>query len=66
LAINNFIAYEPPSDGWSGGHLKFNQSAQGVFLLVVQRDGSVANVKMIKSLGYDELNLRAVNWLRKW
>lgn len=44
MGVNNFVAYQPPSDGWAGGpNLGFQR--QGVFLLVVQRDGSVANVK---------------------
>ena len=65
IAINNFVAYQPPADGWTGGQ-NLGPYHAGAFLMVVQRDGSVANVKMIESLGHNELNIRAIKWLKKW
>jgi len=67
MAIHNYVAYKPAAEGWTGGHtMEHDNSQVGVFLLEVNRDGTVAMVKMIKSTGYEELNLRAINWFKKW
>ena len=38
----------------------------GVFLLEVRPDGTVGMVKMVKSMGHNELNLHAIKWLKQW
>lgn len=65
LAVNNYVAYQPPDDGFSRG-LDFGMRRLGMFLLSVQPDGAVANVTSLKSLGYEELDVRAAKWLKKW
>ena len=66
LAINNYIAYKPADDGWSGGATLERAYSEGVFLLEVRPDGTVAEVKMVKSMGYNELNLHAIRWFKQW
>ena len=67
LAVENYIEFWPPSDGWSGGNGSWEKdSLDGVFLLEVLPNGTVSEVKMIKSLGYNDLNLRAIKWFKKW
>jgi TonB family protein len=38
----------------------------GVFLLSVRPDGTVSNVEMLHSVGYDRLDKRAAQWAREW
>jgi TonB family protein len=66
MAINNYIAYRPPDDGWSGGATLERAYSNGVFLLQVRPDGTVSEVKMAKSMGYTELNLHAIRWFKQW
>lgn len=66
MAINNYIAYRPPDDGWSGGATLERAYSDGVFLLQVRPDGTVAEVKVAKSMGYNELNLHAIRWFKRW
>ena len=66
MAVNNYVAYRPPADGWKGGPSLEGDYHDGVFVAEVQRDGSVSQVKMVKSLGDRKLNLHAVDWLKKW
>ncbi len=66
MAINNYIAYKPHNDGWIGGATLERSYSEGVFLLEVRPDGTVAEVKMVKSMGYTELNLRAIRWFKQW
>lgn len=66
MAINNYIAYQPPRDGWSGGATLEQTYHDGVFLLEVRPDGSVGTVKVVKSMGYNELNLHAIRWFGRW
>lgn len=64
LAVHNFVADEPPPDAFNRG-IDFG-SRTGMFVVSVLPDGTVAKVTALKSLGYDELDVRAVKWLRKW
>lgn len=65
VAVANFVAYEPPAEGWVRG-LDYGKTRGAMFLLTVQRDGTVADVKPISTLGYEELNARAMKWLKRW
>ena len=56
--------YQPPRQEFSRG-LDFGRMRSGTFLLSVPPDGTVAAVKMLKTLGYEELDWRAVSWLKK-
>lgn len=66
MAINNYVAYQPPDDGWKGGATLERAYNDGVFLLQVRPDGTVGEVKVVKSMGYNELNLHAIKWFKKW
>jgi TonB family protein len=66
MAINNYIAYQPPNDGWLGSATLERAYNEGVFLLQVRPDGTVTEVKMVKSMGYNELNLHAIRWFKQW
>jgi TonB family protein len=66
MAINNYIEFKPADDGWSGAGTFEHEYHDGVFLLEVQRDGTVGMVKMVKSMREHELDLRAIKWLKKW
>jgi len=66
IAITNFVSYQPPNDGWKGGPSLEGDYHDGVFVMEVQRDGNVSQVKMVKSLGDRKLNLHAIDWLKKW
>jgi TonB family protein len=65
MAFNNYVVYEPPADGWSTT-LTYEQFRPSMFVLSVNPDGTVADVKPIQGLGYADLNARAVKWLKKW
>jgi len=66
LAVKDYVAYRPRGDGWSGSPTMENTYHDGVFLLEVRPDGTVSEVKMIKSMGYAELNLHAIRWFKQW
>jgi TonB family protein len=66
MAFNNYVAYQPPADGWSGGGILEQPYHDGVFLLEVRSDGTVGAVKVVKSLGYSELNMHAIRWCKRW
>ncbi len=66
MAINNYIAYQPPDDGWMGGATLERDYSNGVFLLEVRPDGTVSEVKVVKSMGYNELNVHAIRWFKQW
>ena len=65
MAFNNYVDYKPPRDEWMGG-VPFESARQSMFVLSVQRDGTVSEVKPLRGLGYPELDARAVKWLKKW
>lgn len=66
MAVSNFVSYQPPNDGWKGGPSLEGDYHEGVFVIEVQRDGNVSQVKMVKSLGDRKLDLHAIDWLKKW
>lgn len=66
MAINNYIAYRPSDDGWMGGATLERAYSEGVFVLQVRPDGTVSEVKMVKSMGYNELNVHAIRWFKQW
>jgi TonB family protein len=66
MAINNYVAYQPPYDGWSGGPTLDQSYHAGVYLLEVRPDGNVGTVKVVKSMGYSELDLHAIRWFKRW
>lgn len=64
-AVGNYVAYEPPNDEWSTS-LQYRKYSGAMFLLIVARDGTVSEVRPIGSLGYSELNERAIRWFKRW
>jgi TonB family protein len=64
-AVGSYVAYQPPREDINRG-LNFGMIRSGLFALSVQPDGTVANVKALRSLGYEELDARATKWLKKW
>jgi TonB family protein len=66
IAVNNFIDYQPPADGWAGGPTFEPRKNPGVFVLSVAPDGTVLSVTLRKSTGYPELDARAEKWMKKW
>ena len=66
VALANYIAHEPRSDrGYSRATENF-LSATGVFKLGVRRDGTVAAVVPVKSLGNKDRDKYAADWLNEW
>jgi hypothetical protein len=65
MAFNNYVVYRPPTDAWMGG-VPFESTRQSMFVLSVQRDGTVSEVKPLRGLGYPELDARAAKWLKRW
>jgi hypothetical protein len=63
LAVANYITYEPPIQ-IVNRNIDFGNHS-GLFLLSLQPDGSVADVRPIKSLGVKELDERAATRLMK-
>jgi TonB family protein len=66
IAVSNVVSYQPPDDGWKGGPSLEGDYHEGVFVIEVQRDGNVSQVKMVKSLGDRKLDLHAIDWLKEW
>lgn len=65
IAVNNFIAYQPPAEAFVRG-LDLGPNKARMFRLSVLSDGTVASATPYVSFGYEELNARAVKWLKKW
>jgi hypothetical protein len=65
LAVNNFVAYEPPAHGFKRG-LDFGDTKVRMFRLSVRPDGTVASATPFVSFGYEELDARAAKWLMQW
>jgi hypothetical protein len=61
--VANFITYEPPAE-LVNRNIGFGKRS-GLFLLSMRPDGSVENVRPIKSLGVTELDERASRRLRQ-
>lgn len=64
-AVGNYVAYEPPTDEWSTS-LEYRRHNGAMFVLTVQRDGTVSDVRPLASLGYSELDARAIRWFKRW
>ena len=65
-AVLKLVAYEPPSDEWSGGATLARRNNAGLFVLSVAPDGTVTNVALRQSCGYPELDARGEKWMKKW
>ncbi len=65
-AVVKLVAYEPPSDEWSGGATLARKNNAGLFVLSVAPDGTVSSVAVRQSSGYPELDARAEKWMKKW
>jgi len=57
--------YEPAPDAWVTG-ITYELKHASMFLLSVRPDGTVADVKPLRGLGYPELDARAMKCLKKW
>lgn len=64
-AVGNYVAYEPPRDEWST-NLQYRRYNGAMFLLIVQRDGTVSDVRPLGTLGYSELDQHAIRWFKRW
>lgn len=65
LAVNNFVAYEPPAEQFIRG-IDFGSNKMRMFRLSVRPDGTVESATPYVSFGYEELDARAIKWLKKW
>jgi len=65
IPVNNYVVYEPPSDAWITG-ITYELKYISMFVLSVRPDGTVAEAKPVRGLGYPELDARASKWLKKW
>lgn len=65
MAFNDYVVYEPPADGWSTT-LTYQRLRPSMFVLSVNRDGTVTDAKPIQGLGYADLDARAVKYLKRW
>ena len=64
-AVGSYVVYKPPREEFNRG-LNFGKMRSGLFLLSIAPDGTVPGVKVLRSLGYEELDARTVKWLKKW
>jgi TonB family protein len=64
-AVGNYVTYEPPQDEWATT-LQYRRYSGAMFLLIVQRDGTVSEVRPLASLGYSELDERAIRYFKRW
>jgi TonB family protein len=64
-AIDSYVVSKPPPDDINR-NINFGMYRSGLFLLSVAPDGTVPDVKVLRTLGYEELDVRAVKWLKKW
>lgn len=65
IAVSNYVVYEPPTDAWITG-ITYELKYASMFVLSVRPDGTVAEAKPVRGLGYPELDARASKWLKKW
>ena len=65
MAFNNYVVSTPPDEAWSTG-ITYEKLRASMFVLTIQRDGTVADVKAVQGTGYRELDERAVRWFKKW
>ena len=65
MAVNNYVVAKPPDEAWVTG-ITYERLRASMFVLTIQRDGTVADVKAVQGLGYQELTERALRWFKKW
>jgi TonB family protein len=65
MAFNNYVVYKPRDEAWSTG-TTYQSLRPSMFILTVQPDGTVADVKAVRGVGYRELDERAAKWFKKW
>lgn len=65
IAVNNFVAYEPPALPINRG-LDLGPTKLRMFRLSVRPDGTVASATPYVSFGHEDLDSRATKWLMKW
>jgi TonB family protein len=65
MAFNNYVVSKPPDEGWTTG-ITYEKLRASMFVLTIQRDGTVADAKAVQGTGYRELDERAVRWFKKW
>jgi hypothetical protein len=64
--LANYVVSEPPGDAWSYSAAYEGNRRGAMFLLKIQPDGTVGEVKAIGTLGYSDLNERAIRYLKRW
>jgi hypothetical protein len=64
-AFKDYVVHMPPDDAWSGGGA-YEGGRMCMFQLFVRPDGTVADAKPLGTLGYPQLNERAVRWCKRW
>ena len=65
MAFNNYVVSKPPDEGWTTG-ITYQKLRASMFVLTIQRDGTVADVQAVQGTGYQELDERAAKWFKKW
>jgi hypothetical protein len=65
LAVNNFVAYQPPGFWYNRG-LNLGPSKLRMFRLSVQPDGKVLDATPYVSFGNPEIDALSVKWLKGW
>jgi hypothetical protein len=65
IAVNNFVAYEPPALPINRG-FDLGPNQVRMFRLEVRPDGTVASATPYVPFGNGELDTRAAKWLMKW
>ena len=64
LAVFALVTYKPPTEVINR-NINFGRQS-GLFALDVNADGTVGNVRTIRSFGLNELDERGKKWLMKW
>jgi TonB family protein len=62
--LRHVVVYEPTFPILPA--IELDPFKPGVFLLSVRPDGTVSNVEMLHSTGYDRLDKRATKWATEW
>ncbi len=65
VAVSNYVAHEPRGDRFSRAS-DIGAPGDGVFRAAVRADGTIGDVRLVKSMGNRELNERAMAWLKTW
>jgi TonB family protein len=65
MAFNNYVVSTPPDEAWSTG-TTYGKLRASMFVLTIERDGTVSDAKPVQGTGYRELDERAIRWFKKW